>query len=103
MRSRFSKAERQALRQLVEKAYTLELDEALRDLDSLFTDWRTGRIDGFALADAIHHFHQGPAQELWSRYAALEPDIAVRFALYMGTLDGGDVPPPLLRKLQDRT
>ena len=99
MEPRFTKAERKTLRDLAGEAYARELDQALQDLASLFTDWRAKRIDGFALADAIHRFHEGPAQELWSRYEALRPDLAVRLALDGGVLRGADLPPGLRHKL----
>jgi hypothetical protein len=99
MEPRFTKAEKKALRGLAGEAYARELDQALQDLASLFTDWRAKRIDGFALADAIHQFHEGPAQELWSRYEGLHPDLAVRLALDGGVLRPADVPLSLRHKL----
>ena|SRR5713101_8502359 len=99
MDARFTKAEKKTLRNLAGEAYARELHQALQDLASLFTDWRAKRIDSFALADAIHQFHEGPAQELWSRYQGLPPDLAVRLALDGGILRTADVPVSLRHKL----
>jgi len=63
----FTRTERKTLRQLASEAHARELDEALRDLASAFTDWKAQRIDGFTLAQSIHEFHDGIARDLWAR------------------------------------
>jgi len=85
-RSDANKSKRK-LRELAGEAHARELNEVLRDLDSLFTDWREGRIDGFQLKEAIHHFHQGPSRHLYKLYGVLDAQRAVGRALARGILD----------------
>jgi hypothetical protein len=95
----FSRVERRELRRLANEAYARELDGALRDLASAFTDWRKGRVDGFSLARTIHEFHDGIARVLWSRYEQLPPEVAVRLAVESGILRPAELPGELRAKL----
>lgn len=99
MERNFTRTERKTLRQLASEAYARELDEALRDLASAFTDWTAQRIDGFALAQTIHEFHDGIARDLWARYERLSPELAVRLALEAGVIHSDEVPTELQAKL----
>jgi hypothetical protein len=95
----FTRTERRTLRKLASQAYARELDEALRDLASAFTDWKAQRIDGFTLAQTIHEFHDGIARDLWARYEPVSPEVAVRMALEAGVIRPGEVPTELHAKL----
>jgi len=87
-----TKAEKRKLRALAEEAYAHELDNALRDLDSGFSDWRQKHITGFQLSDLIHEFHQGPSRELFSDYTRLDPGLLVARAIARGLLKEHEVP-----------
>ena len=99
MERNFTRTESKALRQLASEAYARELDEALRDLASAFTDWKAQRIDGFTLAQSIHEFHDGIARDLWARYERLPPELSVRSALETGVIRSSEVPTELQAKL----
>ena len=84
---------------MAREAYGRELDHALRDLDSGFSDWRHKHIDGFQLADLIHEFHQGSSQDLYSQYERLDPGFLAARALARGLLRKEEVPSPLASAL----
>lgn len=90
-----TKAEKRKLRALAEEAYARELDNALRDLDSGFADWRHKHITGFQLSDLIHEFHQGPSRELYSDYTRLDPGLLVARAVARRLLRDDEVPESL--------
>lgn len=96
----FTKSERKTLLELASEAYASELDLALRDLDSGFSDWRKNYIDGFQLADLIHDFNQGPSRDLYSQYTRLDPGFLVPRAVARGLLQETEVPAELLSALQ---
>jgi len=98
-RREFTKSEKRKLRALAEEAYARELDTALQDLGSLFTDWRQKNISGFQLAEAIHEFHRGIARTLYSDYTRLDPGFLVARAVGRRLLEEREVPEPLLRAL----
>ena len=100
MSGQFTKKERSKLRALAEEAYARELDQALRDLDSAFSDWRQKHISGFQLSDFIHEFHQGAARELYSDYTRLDPGFLVARALSRHLLEPHEVPESLRARLQ---
>ena len=97
----FTKKERNELRALTQEAYARELDLALRDLDSAFSDWRQKHISGFQLSDFIHEFHQGAARDLYSDYTRLDPGFLVARALARHLLEPHEVPEPLQTELRD--
>ena len=99
----FTRKERGKLRALAQEAYARELDLALRDLDSAFSDWRQKHISGFQLADFIHDFHQGASRDLFSDYTRLDPGFLVARALARHLLEPGEVPEPLRVALEDLT
>ena len=99
MERTFTRTERSTLRKLADEAYARELDEALRDLASAFTDWKAQRIDGFALAELIHEFHDGIARDLWARYVPVAPEVAVRLAFEAGVIRPDEMSIELQAKL----
>ena len=99
MGARFTKAESRKLRELATEAHSRALFEALRDLDSLFSNWRHEHLNSFQLAEAIHDFHEGQARELWNLYALGEPEVSVAAALRSGALRQAEVPAALREKL----
>ncbi len=86
MNPNLTKGQRRKLRDLGGIAYERDLSEHLATLESEFRRWRAGEIDAFALAEAIHQFHQGPARELFSKYGTSHLDFAVAHAIHRGVL-----------------
>jgi hypothetical protein len=86
MNPSLTKGQRRQLRDLGGIAYDRDLSEHLAALESEFRRWRAGEIDAFALAEAIHQFHQGPARELFSKYQTSHLDFAVAHAIHRGVL-----------------
>ena len=86
MNSNLTKGQRRKLRELGGIAYERDLSEHLGRLEGEFRRWRAGEIDPFALAEAIHQFHQGPARELFSTYGTSNLDFAIAHAIHRGVL-----------------
>ncbi len=99
MSEQFTRKERSKLRALAEEAYARELDQALRNLESAFSDWRRKQISGFQLSDFIHDFHQGAARALYSDYTRLDPGFLVARALSRRLLEPREVPESLRTRL----
>jgi len=88
----FSKAVRKHVRRIRDQAYEAELHEVLRDLESGFSDWRKGRIDGFQLTDLIHGFHHGQQRALYNYYTRVKAPVAAARAIALGLVAAEDVP-----------
>jgi hypothetical protein len=91
MNPNLTKAQRRQLRELGGIAYERDLSEHLASLESEFGRWRAGEIDAFALSEAIHQFHQGPARELFSSYGTSDVEFAVANAIHRGVLKEEEV------------
>jgi hypothetical protein len=92
MNQDLTKAQRRRIRDLGGIAYERDLSEHLGALESEFNRWRAGEIDAFAVSESIHRFHQGPARELFSIYAATsDPQFAVAHAIHRGLLRRDEV------------
>ncbi len=72
-----NKKVKRRLRQLAGIAYERELRSALKPVEQALADMHAGKRDAFAVAEAIHQFHQKPARELWVRYDQMEPEFSV--------------------------
>src|SRR5262245_66270959 len=77
----FTKAQRRRLRELGGMAYERELSAELSNLETEFRRWRAGEINAHELSDRIQRFHQGPAQQLFSKYEHSNLDFAVADAI----------------------
>ena len=91
MNPNLTKAQRRRIRELGGIAYERELSEHLTALESEFKRWRASEIDGFAVSEAIHRFHQGPARDLFSKYESPYVDFAVAHAIHRGVLTEDEV------------
>jgi hypothetical protein len=87
------------LRDYAGKAHEAELRQALAPLADAFKRWEGGALDSFDLKDLIHHFHQGPAREIYLRNATNYLDPPVAYAIATGLVDRATVPPELLAHL----
>ena len=96
MNPNLTKGQRRQLRELGGIAYERDLSEHLAALESEFRRWRAGEIDAFALAEAIHQFHQRPARELFSKYETSHLDFAVANAIRRGVLRPEEVSAEML-------
>lgn len=101
-KSKFSKSERAALRELAGEAWEAELHEALGELFEEFCKWADDGISSLDLTDKIHEFHKGIAKELYGRYTNLEAEITVSRAVAFGFIDEKRLPESLHAKLADR-
>ena len=89
------------LRQLSEKAYQNQLDHELSILAKSFDDWRNKEIDCFELSDKIHHFHDGPARDLWKRYNYSKDHLyLVAVAIVKGHIQESEVSEEALNELR---
>ena len=96
----FTKSERREIRRLADVAHERELSSAAADLQSVFEQWRSGRIDVFALNEQIHKYHDGISRDLYKRYAMGEAHWNVASAIARGVLKESEVLPALLKSLR---
>ena len=77
-----SKRIKRLVREYAAIAHDRELGQALGDLGAQFERWRRGEIGPVELTDLIHQFHDGPARDVWRKYATnrLEPALALAVA-----------------------
>jgi hypothetical protein len=97
----FTKPEKKVLRKLANEAYARELHQALGELDSAFSDWRDGHIDGFQLSAFVHGFQQGISRDLYSQYTGSDPGLLVARAVARRLLKEAEVPKSLLAALKE--
>ena len=100
--SEFTKKQRLHLRKLAGDAYERELGSALGELYDGFEKWKGGDLYASELSERIHEFHQGIAQELYSRYNPLDEDQLVARAVAIGLIEEDQVEAAILKKL-DKT
>ena len=93
------KHNKRALRQLADRAYEIELNRELKNLQTEFERWQRAEISAFDVSEAIHRFHQGPARELFVTYTHRHPKAAVAYAIQTGILDRTQVAPDVLTEL----
>lgn len=87
------------LREYASQAHEAELREALKPLAEAFKRWERNELDSFELSDLIHHFHQGPAREIYLHYANRHPEMPIARAIVNGLIDRATVPPELVDHL----
>jgi len=93
------KTQRRRLRELAELAYERELSRELADLEVEFRRWRAGETNAFDLSEAIHHFHQGAARELFSRYGGSDPELVVAAAIHNGVISKDEAGAAMIKHL----
>jgi len=93
------KTQRRRLRELAESAYERELSLELTDLEAEFVRWRTGNTNAFDLSEAIHHFHQGAARELFSRYGRSDTELVVAQAIHNGVISKDEAGSAMIKHL----
>lgn len=96
----YPKQIKRLIREYAARAYEAELGQALGELETQFSRWRSSEISAGELSDHIHTFHQGPARELWNRYNARIDDTLVAHAIVTGLLPRESIPAELLEAIQ---
>ena len=91
-----SKVVKRALRELGTTAHEEELRRALLPLADAFEAWKSGKVTGGELVEAIHRFHQGPARELFLKYDRHLLPASVAQAIATGIIRKESVPPEVL-------
>jgi hypothetical protein len=97
-----SKEERSRLRELASIAYERELSRELAQVEDVFRRWRGGEINAFGVSEAIHQFHQGPSQDLFSKYRSSNLEIVVAQAIHNGFISKDEVGPAVLECLAEQ-
>ena len=95
----YSKHIKRLLREYATAAYERELHRELSKLDQSFAEWRSGALSSGELSHRIHQYETGPSRELFKRYNRGEMDLNVAYAVVVGILDEGEVPPELLEAI----
>ena len=87
------------LRKYAGAAHEEELRRALLTLAEAFKRWEHGNLASGDLSEIIHHFHQGPAHDLYVRYNTARLELAVAYAITTGILGRQTIPAELLGHL----
>ena len=87
------------LREYAAAAHEEELRRALVPVAEEFRRWERGELGSGELSEIIHHFHQGPARDLWVRYNGTHLEMIVAFAITTGVLGRDTIPAELLAHL----
>ena len=99
MNANLTSEQKRRLQELGQIAYERELSTELTRLDREFRRWRAGEINVFEVSEAIHQFHQGPAQELFGMYTRAQTVIAVAGAINRGTISREEAGPNVVQVL----
>jgi hypothetical protein len=94
-----SKRVKRLLRTAAGAAHEEELGRALLPVAEAFELWKAGQLGSGELSEILHRFHQGPNLELFRRYNAPNPNLAVAHAIVTGILDRSTIAPELLEHL----
>lgn len=78
-------------------AHERDLRNALSELRVHFDRWERGEIDSFELNERVHRFHNGPARDIWKRYATTHLEPAVASATVAGVLRKDELPVELVQ------
>jgi hypothetical protein len=97
-----TKGERRRVRELASLAYERELSRELAPVEDVFRRWRGGEITAFDVSEAIHQFHQGPSQDLFSKYRSSNLEIVVAQAIHNGFVSKDEAGPALLEHLAEQ-
>lgn len=90
------------LRELVALVYERELGRELQALAREFDAWKVNGIDAFELEKRVHQFHQGPARELYGRYADNpNVELIVAGAVEANTIERSEIPEEVLPYLSN--
>lgn len=100
MTTAHTRKEKAELRQIASEAWESELSSELEKLFEYFRSWTDHGMSAFGLTERIHEFHNGISRELYKRYTALPPEIAVARAIVLGLADEESIDPALLEKLR---
>jgi hypothetical protein len=99
MDSNLTKAQRRRIRELGGIAYERDLSVHLATLEAEFKKWRAGEIDAFAVVDAVHRFHQGPARDVFSTYQSSNLEFALAHAIHRGLVSESEAGPDVMDAL----
>ena len=95
---KFTKGERAALRRAIETAFERDLGNALIEVEAAISQWRAAKLSAFEVSEVLHHFHRGPARELFDKYRSVPEAPLVVGAIERGVLSLQELPPKLRRK-----
>ncbi len=96
----YPKSIKRLLREYMTEAYERELHRELTRLDQSFAQWRDGTISSGELSYRIHQYETGPSRELYRQYNESPHEMTVAYAIVIGILDQGKVPPELLEAIK---
>ena len=100
MNANLTSEQKRRLQELGQIAYERDLSSELTRLEREFRRWRAGEINVFEVSEAIHRFHQGPAQELFGMYTGAQAELAVAGAINRGTISREEAGPNVVQVLE---
>jgi hypothetical protein len=99
MNQKYSKKQRQHLRELAADCHEIELEVAMEELYEQFQKWGGKGLNVFELNDLVHEFHNGVSRELYKRYVMTDPYFSVAYALNNNILNESSVDKEVLKLL----
>jgi creatinine amidohydrolase/Fe(II)-dependent formamide hydrolase-like protein len=97
----YSKNIKREIRRLAEKAYKIELENALSDLQDKFSNWNDQKIDVFQLDHEIYLYHVKTSRAIFKKYNNDgQLDMAVASAAARGILEIEELSDGLLDALK---
>ena len=99
MNQKYSKKQRQHLRELAAECHEIELEVAMEELYEQFQKWGGKGLNVFELNDLVHEFHNGVSRELYKRYVMMDPYFSVAYALNNNILNENSVDKEVLKLL----
>lgn len=83
---------RKLLREQAARALEAELGHGLGELAEQLDLWRAGQLDTWGLDQAVHHYHQKIAREVWKRDNSGMPELILGRAVSRGFVDLDSLP-----------
>jgi hypothetical protein len=89
-----SKKTKKQLKDLIQRAYTMELEQLLLKLSKQFNAWKEGQIDCWQLEEKIDHFHSKESRKLFEAYncTTVSPVVLVGSAIIRNLIKMEEVP-----------
>jgi hypothetical protein len=88
------------IREHAGRAWETEMRAALGQLAERFDAWRADALSTDELDQAVHHYHNGTAREIWKRYQQGDPLWALAIAVARGVIDLDSLPPEVLAQVE---
>jgi hypothetical protein len=95
----YSKSVKRLISKWAAEAHERELHRELARLDESMAQWRSGAIGSGEMSYRIHEWERGPSRALFRQYNDGPKEAPLAYAIVLGILDEGELPPELLEAI----